>query len=154
MDDATVQKLSSLVKRMHDQGMSVEQIKENLVQMGIPDDDIKVILNKAGLQPSTVDVHAAVVNVQKAISTGDAVKPVMDKLSEAEEHFERLHSKVDMLHEKHQELSGKIDNLSSLSAEINEIKREIIEIKAQLEAIKKLQQDLLEVNRKVLARNL
>ncbi len=154
MDETTLERLASLVKGMHDQGMSVKQIEDNLSQMGISSDDIAAILNRSGLKPSASDVHEAVTTLQKTISTGEAVKPVMDKLSETEQHFERLHNKVDMLHEKNAEISNKIDDIAKVVSEINEIKNELVEIKAQLEAIKKLQQDLLEVNRRVLAGNL
>ncbi len=152
MDETTIARLSELVKGMHDQGMSVKQIEENLEQMGISREDIKVIVTRAGLKPSTVDIHEEVTAVKEAISTGEAVKPVVEKLGEAEEHFERLHAKMDMLHEKHKEVSQAVSELSELRAELSEIKNLLLEIRAAVAATKKLQEDLIEINRRVLAR--
>ncbi len=152
MDDATLKRLADLVKSMHDQGLSVDQIKDNLSQMGISNDDISIVISEAGLIPNTVDVHKEVSAIREAVETGKAVKPVMDKLSNAEEHFERLHTKVDLLNEKHGEISEKMDKLSYMETEIAEMRQVLLEMKAILSAIKQLQEELIEINRKVLAK--
>ena len=150
MDEATLARLSELVKGMHEQGMSVKQISDNLSQMGISNEDIDVIVSRAGLAPNTADIHDAVNTVNQQISTGEAVKPVMDKLNEADEHFERLHQGINSLHEKHNELSKDIQGLSASSQELSEIKSMLIEVRELLNAVKDLQMQLLDVNKKIL----
>ena len=152
MDEATIERLSDLVKGMHDQGMSVKQIQDNLVQMGISSQDIDVIISRAGLKPSASDIHENVVSVKRAIETGEAVKPVVEKLGEAEEHFERIHSSLNRLHEKHGEISERLSRLSASQSDIQEIKELLYELRDTMNAIKKLQQDLIEINRRVLVR--
>ncbi|GEM_PF-5480555 len=152
MDEATLKRLAGLVKSMHDQGLAVDQIKENLEQMGIAKDDISLIISEAGLMPNTVDVHKEVSALREAMETGQAVKPVVEKLGETEDHFERLHTKVDLLHEKHGEIEARLEDLAELKAEIAEVKQLLLEIKPVVMAIKKLQEDLLEVSRSILAR--
>ncbi len=154
MDEATIQRLASLVKGMHDQGMSVKQIEDNLSQMGIAKSDINVILARAGIKPSTADVHEEVSSVKRSIETGEAFKPVVEKLGETHEHLGRLHTEISALHEKHEELSSQVSKLASSQSDIQEMKALLYEIKDLLEAVKKLQQDLIEINRKVLAKEL
>ena len=131
MDDATLQRIVGIVKTMQSSGMEKDAIVENLRSMGVSDDELDGILTESGLQ---------------APKAPEVIPPV------AEEHIERLHTNVNELHVKHDELKGSLAGLDDIQRELQDIKAQVADIKPQLGALKRINENLIEINKKMLAR--
>ncbi|MFC2174435.1 hypothetical protein ACFLQ2_01010 [archaeon] len=131
MDDATLQRIVGIVKTMQSSGMEKDAIVENLRSMGVSDDELEGILVESGLQ---------------------APKPLEPVPPVAEEHIERLHTNVNELHVKHDEMKGSLSGIDDIKHELQEIKAEINDIKPQLGALKRINENLIDINKKMLAR--
>lgn len=137
MDPATIERIVGIVKNMQAGGMTEQQINDNLKSMGVSDDELGSILEKAGI----------------AAPTPVEPEPMPEPIAlPHEEHFERLHSNVTELHEKHEELKGSLSEITALRNEIQAVKTEVDEIKPMIGALKRLNENLIEINKKMLAR--
>lgn len=135
MDDATLERIVGIVRGMKSGGMSQDEIVDNLRQMGVAEEELSGILSKAGLQP------------QSPVPAEPATQPPI-----AEEHFERLHANVNELHAKHDDLAETLAELSEIRRELQSVKADVSEIKPLLGAMKRLNENLVEINKKMLAR--
>jgi len=144
------QRLVDVVKGMNARGMSKSEIMDNLRQMGIPDSDIDEIIKEAQPEVNIAEVHEHALETRKMIEKGEHLKPVVETLGKQEEHFERLHATVGELHEKHEEMKASIEEIKEIKKDIAQIEEELAEIKPMLAAIKRLQENLLDINKKML----
>ena len=141
MDDATAQKLTTVVDTMRDAGMSSAEISDNLKQMGVSPADIDGIL---GAEPAP-DLAAEPVPPL----ADDSLQPALDR---QEEHLERLHATVGELHEKHDELAVVLADLDALKKEVEELRLAIGEIKPLVSALQRQNNNLIDINKKMLGK--
>ncbi len=133
MDDATKSKITSIVKDMSAQGMPNAEIEENLRSMGIADADIIEVMRDIGGIAPPVEEPAA------------APAPVMPQ----EEHIERLHSTVGELNDKQDMQSG---DLGAIREDLDAIKTDLAEIRPLLSAMKRMNESLMDINKKMLVK--
>ena len=181
-EDAKFEKVVGIVKAMNAEGLSVSDIKDSLKQIGVKDDDIDRILQKAAAEPTPKDIHAAVKDVEHKVAQPlaksvdehkDMTKQVKDKVEDMslgmEEHakgidnlsssFDEHKKKLDALHTSlkgidngHKELHSRVKGLSSLSGDIDETREMLLDLKAMLASIKDLNSKILETNKEMLMR--
>jgi DNA repair ATPase RecN len=152
MDEATLARIAEIVKSMHAQGMTQSEIRENLKQMGVADQDAEDIIRRAEPEVTMPEVHEKVEAISRKMEEGEHLKPAMEKLEEHEEHFERLHATVGELHEKHDELREAVEELHALREDIDAIKADLKDMKPMLAALKRINEQMIELERKTLAR--
>ena len=134
MDGATVERIVGIVKNMQAGGMSEKDITDNLRQMGLAGDELNSVLDAVGLSKPAPPV------LQEPATTPP------------EEHFERLHTTVAELHDKQDALREDFSEISKLRKELADIKTELDEIKPLLAALKRMNENLMDINRKMLAK--
>jgi len=132
MDEATVKRIVGIVKNMQAGGMPKKDVIDNLRQMGLSGEELNSVLNAVGITASNPPEEPA--------------PPI------PEEHFERLHATMGDLHEKQDELKGSFSEISNLRKDIKDIKAELDEIKPLVGALKRINENLIEINKKMLAR--
>jgi len=133
MDEETIERIVGIVKNMQAGGMSVAEITDNLHQMGLSGDELNDILKKVGITEE---------------------KPIVEEPAPLlpEEHFERLHTTVGELHDKQDELKTSFSEISQLREDIKAMKAEIDEIRPLIGALKRMNENLIEINKKMLTR--
>ena len=147
MEAAAMNRIIEIVKEMNAQGMSTTEIKSNLKQMGVEEEDIKAILEKAKLGVNLAEIHSKAEQAISLLESGEHLKPTMGKLEKQEEHLERIHTHLGEMHEK--QIAVKED-VGDVKRELEEIKASINELKPLLASIKRLNEDLIKINRKML----
>lgn len=152
MDAATLQRIIEIVRNMNAQGLSKNEIIDNLRQMGIADEDIETIMKEAQPDITITDIHEKTELTKSMLEKGEHLKPAMEKLEEHTEEFERLHTTIGELHEKHEEVASKIDDLKTIRDDVEEVKKLLLEIKPLLASIERLNQNLLDINKKMLTK--
>ena len=135
MDDATLQRIVGIVKTMQNGGMGQDEITDNLRSMGVSDEELGGILSHAGLGAPAVPA-----------APEEIAPPV------TEDHIDRLHTNMNELHVKHDELKGSLAGLDDIQRELQDIKAQVADIKPQLGALKRINENLIEINKKMLAR--
>lgn len=159
MEEAKEKEIIEIIKAMNATGMTQAEIKENLRMMGLSDEEIDPILEKAQTKPTTREVHEAVKAIQEQIETGEHIKPAMEAIGEHREETAAVKGKVDEisagmgeLHEKHEELKARFATIEEVSSELEELKKLMLEMKPMLAAVKDMQEKLLETNTEILIR--
>ena len=132
MDEATVGRIVGIVKNMQAGGMSEKDIIDNLRQMGLSGEELNEVLNAVGMAESKPAEEPA---------------PLLP-----EEHFERLHATVGELHDKQDELKSSFSEISELRRDIAAVKAELDEIRPLVGALKRINENLIEINKKMLTR--
>jgi len=163
MNDNKLTKLINIVNNMSKQGTPLNEIRNNLRQTGLKNNQIDVIISKADIFPTNTELHQAVVSVDKKISSGKYMKPLETELKKNTKDTENVKKNVsDMqtelrMHRKklddiHRKLTGETIAGSSpiLEDKIDELTRLMKDIKPVLKSIESSTKKLLELNRKVL----
>ena len=145
-----IQRLVGIVKNMSGQGMGSDQIRENLVQMGIADEDINTIFSAADLQTSVADVAAKQDDIKDLLESGEHLEPVMKKMDEHGEGLERVSASLGELHEKASEIHADVIELQALKDELDEVKALVLEMKPLLASIERLNKNIIDSNRELL----
>lgn len=166
MDESKVKKLITIVNTMSKKGIPLNEIRNNLKETGLKDNQIDIILAKADIKPTSSELHEAVVSIDKKISSGDHVKnltkelekntkdteSVMQNVGDMQQELLMHRKKLDEIHKlvtgngktvsggAHPQLEQKIDNLTDL----------ITDLKPALKSIESSTKKLVELNRKVL----
>jgi len=181
MEDSKFSKVIEIVKAMNAEGLAISDIKDSLKQIGIKDDEIDLIIQKASAEPTVKDLHEAVKNVEARVTeplkvaeerrqmTQD-VKDRMEDLSlgleehsqnleqitaNLEEHRDKLdaiHDSIQDLGERHESLHEKIKDVTSLTDEMAELREIMLDMKAMMGALRDLDTKILEINKQMLMR--
>ena len=122
MDEATLQRIVGIVKTMQSSGMGEKEITDNLRQMGVADEELEGILSGSG------------------IAKPPAPEPVIAP------------PVADELHAKQDDMKASLSGLDDIKRELQGIKAEVADIKPQLGALKRINENLIEINKKMLAR--
>jgi DNA-binding transcriptional MerR regulator len=130
MDEETKARVIEIVRDMSSQGLSPADIAEQLRSMGIAEEDITEVMRDVGGAPPAEEAPA---------------EPSMLP----EEHVERLHATVGELHEKQDMQSS---DLLAIREDMERVKADLDEIKPLLAAIKRLNENLMDVNKKMLVK--
>jgi len=163
MDENKLTKLINIVNNMSKQGTPLNEIRNNLRQTGLKNDQIDVIISKADIFPTNTELHQAVVSVDKKISSGKYMKPLETDLKKNTKDTEKIKQNVsDMqtelrmhrkkLDEIHRKLTGGVSAgpNSNLENKIEDLTHLMQDIKPVLKSIDRSTKKLLELNRKVL----
>jgi DNA-binding transcriptional MerR regulator len=163
MNDNKLTKLINIVNNMNKQGTPLNEIRNNLRQTGLRNDQIDIIISKADIFPTNSEVHQAVVSVDKKISSGKYIKPLETNLKKNTKDTEKIKKNVsDMqtelrmhrkkLDEIHKKLTGGkgAGPTSGLEDKIDDLTHLIGDLKPVLKSIDSSTKKLLELNRKVL----
>ena len=182
VDTSKFDKIVEIVKAMNAEGLSITDIRDSLKQIGIKDEDIESILQKASAEPTPRDIHEAVKGVEQKIGEPLAksveeqkqmTREVKDKVEDLsvgleehaesldqistglEEHKEKLnaiHSSIQDLGQRHKDLHAEVKDLSAFSDEFAEMREILLDIKAMLAALRDLDNKILETNKDMLMR--
>jgi DNA-binding transcriptional MerR regulator len=131
MDEETKARVIEIVRDMSSQGLSPTDIAEQLRSMGIAEEDISEVMRDVG-EPAPP--------AEEAPAESSALP---------EEHVERLHATVGELHEKQDMQSS---DLLAIREDMERVKADLDEIKPLLAALKRLNENLMDVNKKMLVK--
>jgi len=159
--------LRNIIEQMRAQGISDEDIRVTLRDMGVDEALINKLLGSKDRQapvpalPKTAPPtsQASLVPGEETPKTPQSTSPIVEheELPEisalaavgASSKMEELAKKVDSLHEK-LDISPFRDDLLEIKEDLKEIKQEMEELKGMLNGFKKILQEILDTGRSVL----
>ncbi len=171
------QELINLIRKMIEEGESLEGIKQTLRASGISENMIHDLIQKAGVKPTVEDLHKKVETISKQVEKVTPLTEInieqrkkLEELSKqlaslqagALEHAEKItqvNEKLQEQHEKLLELAKEIKEIKQKpqqttptysTQDIKQIKEMLIEMKPEIEAVKNLLEKLIDINKKML----
>jgi DNA repair exonuclease SbcCD ATPase subunit len=117
MDNAKTSQITAIVRAMNKAGMPVEDIRTNLREMNLSEEEAEQILAQAKVEPTTAEVHAAVNEVKSALKTGEHLEPIKPMLEEQKTQVAELKESVDTVQQGIEEHSGALEELAAGAAE-------------------------------------
>ena len=159
MEKKKIEKTAAVIKEMHLRGAPLSEIKENLKEMKVPEKDVKKVLKKADVAPTTEELGASIRKMQAKLEGGAHLKPVKKALKSAA----NVENKVEEMHaglEEHRTaigdiggaMQGQAGQLKQIQADIRALKKQMTDFKALISALKDINEKILETNRRILIR--
>ena len=154
-----MEKTAAVIKEMHIRGAPLSEIKENLREMKVPEKDVKKVLKKAKVGPTTEELGASLKRMEKKLEGGGHLKPVKKALKAAanvESKVEEMHAGIEeqrtALSDVGGVVQGQAGELKKLHTELKALKKQITDLKALVNALKDINEKILDTNRRILMR--
>ncbi len=97
-----------------------------------------------GIKQEVNEIHGKVTEHSSSLNS------LNDKFSQHAQTLETINQKINTLHTKHEEIEKNLNETSFLKSEIREVKEMLIELKPLIKGMADLQQQLIEINKKML----
>lgn len=159
MEKKKIEKAAAVIKEMHIGGAHISEIKENLKEMKVPAGDVKKVLKKADIAPSTQELSDSIRRMETKLETGEHLKPVKRALvatANVETKVEDIQAGVEEQRTALSDVGGAVQNqrtqLKQIHTDIKTLKKQMIDLKALVSALKDIEAKILDTNRKILMR--